>query len=359
MSAKDSVAVASASGGSGGDDPGRGRKGLEGHYSSDRGPFIPLPPGIKMASPGPNRDAARDPQAPRGRPRAMSLPSANDFGFYMTMRSVLTHGILPQPEMRRRGIDFNPSHDGPLRDADHVEVTRVPKVDGLRQQREVSRAAVENPHHGSLTVSLERSVELGMRRQTDEEVRGGMDLMQRFEMLRMPSEDVSSVLNGRRSNVLSGPSQIDEANRRMRSTFSILSPSSESTVLRAPFEAQRPSIEPSQMREVHVPFMHLPDARRVIQDMRDRGRRQFPTLTGVGDTNALAPQYNTRHGDRVDTQGVTAPSYHQALTQSVSQHGTTDQHVVKTPLGRGGGGGGGGLAPMPMGGGGRKRSNTI
>lgn len=291
----------------------------------------------------------------RARPRAMSLPSANDLGFYMTMRSVLTHGILRQPEMRGRGIGFNPSHDGNMRDADHVEVTRVPKVDGLQQQRAVSRAAVENPHHGSLTVSLERSVELGTRSQTDQEVRSGMDLAQRFEMLSMPNEVASSVLNGRRSNVLSSPQAINEANRRMRSTFSILSPSSESTRLSVPFEAQRPSIQPSQMRELHVPFLHIPDARRVMQDLRDRGQRRFPTLIGVGETNALVPQYNNRRGDRVDTQGVTAPSYHQALTQSVSQHGTTDQHIVKAPLGRDGGGG---LAPMPMGGG-RRRSNTI
>ncbi len=352
MSARETVAVASSSGGSGGDDRGGGRKGFDGHYSPDRGPFIPLPPGIKMAGPGPNRDAARDPSI---RPRAMSLPSANDLGFYTTMRSVLTHGILPQPEMRRRGIGFNPSHDGPLRDAEHVEVTRVPKVEDPRQQRAVSRAAVENPHHGSLTVALERSKELGTRRQTDAEVRGGMSFEQRFELLSMPTEDSGSILNARRSNVLSGPPAIGEANRRMRATFSVLSPASEQAEHRQPYEAQRPSIQPAQMREVHVPFAHLPYARRVMQDMRDRGHRQFPALTGVGETNALAPQYNTRHGGRVETRGVTAPSYHEALNQSVQVHGTTDQHVVKTPLGRDGGGG---LAPIPTGSG-RKRSNTI
>ena len=353
MSAKGPVA--SAASGGGGDDPGRGRKGLDGHYSSDRGPYIPLPKGMKMAGPGPNRDAARDPVAPGGRPRAMSLPSANDFGFYMTMRSVLTHGILPQPEMRRRGIGFNPSHDGPLREADHVEVTRVPRIEDPQQQRTVSRKAVENPHHGSLTVALERSVELGTRRQSMDEARNSMSLDDRFQMLTLPQDLSNAFLNTRRSTLLSGPDAIGEANRRMRSTFSILSPSSEQTEHRHPFEAQRPSIQPGQMREVHVPFVHVPDARRVMQDMRDRGHLQFPTLVGVGDTNALAPQYNTRRGDRVDIQGVTAPAYHQTLNQSVQQHGTTDQHVVKTPLGRDGGGA---LAPMPMGGG-RRRSNTI
>lgn len=353
MNASDTMVISGASGG-GGDDRGGGRKGFDGHYSSDRGPYVPLPPGIKMAGPGPNRDAARDPRGPVTRPRAMSLPSANDFGFYMTMRSVLTHGILPQPEMRRRGIGFDPSHDGPLRDADHVEVTRVPQVDSPRQQRGISKAAVENPHHGSLTVSLERSQELDTRRQSTEEARQNMSLEDRFQMLTLPHEFSGAFLNSRRSTMLSGPEAIGEANRRMRSTFSVLSPSSETTELRRPFETQRPSIQPSQMREVHVPFVHLPDARRVVQDMRDRGQQRFPTLVGVGDTNALVPQYNTRNGTRVDMQGVTAPSYHQTLNQSVQQHGTTDQHVVKTPVGRGGGG----LAPMPMGTG-RRRSNTI
>lgn len=160
--------VVLAASGAGGDHPGGGggRKGMDGHYSSDPGEFKPLPPGIKMA---------QEPRArPQRRQRAMSLPNAMDLGFYGTMRSVLTHGILPQPVMRERGIGFSPSHDGNRRESNEVEVTRVPRVDDVRQQRGIVRRAVENPYHGSLTVALERSSEMQYRPQSDHEVRSGM-----------------------------------------------------------------------------------------------------------------------------------------------------------------------------------------
>lgn len=340
--------VVLAASGAGGDHPGGGggRKGMDGHYSSDPGEFKPLPPGIKMA---------QEPRArPQRRQRAMSLPNAMDLGFYGTMRSVLTHGILPQPVMRERGIGFSPSHDGNRRESNEVEVTRVPRVDDVRQQRGIVRRAVENPYHGSLTVALERSSEVQYRPQSDHEVRSGMSLDQRFAMLGMPDEDVRGVINARRGNVLGSQQSVQDANRRMHGSFSVLAPSSEQPNQNQPYEATRGSIRPQDMREVHVPFQHLPDARRVLQDMRRSGQPVFPQLVGVHDTQNLAPRYNTRRGDAVDTTGVTAPAYHDTLFDAVGRLGAVDQHLVRTPVR----GNGGALAPMPQGGG-RKRSNTI
>lgn len=285
----------------------------------------------------------------------MSMPNAKDLGFYGTLHSVLSHGILPQPVMRERNIGFTPSHDGNRRGANEVEVTRVPRVDGVRQQRGIVRAAVENAHHGSLTVALERSNELGHRPQTDQEVRGAMSFDQQRSMRELPNDLVQSVINGRRGNLLNGPQAIQDANQRMHGSFSVLAPSSEQTNRNQPFEATRASIQPQDMREVHVPFQHLPDARRVLQDLRRNGQQVFPQLVGVHDARNLVPRYNARQGTAIDMAGVTAPAYHDTLFDAVGRHGALDQHLVRTPARDNNGG----LAPPMPQGGGRKRSNTL
>ena len=181
-----------------------------------------------------------------------------------------------------------------------------------------------------------------------------MSLDQRFEMLGMPDDVVRAVLNGRRGNVLGSQQSLQDANQRMHGSFSVLATSSEQPNQQQPYETTRGSVRPQEMREVHVPFQHLPDARRVLQDMRRSGQSVFPQLVGVHDTQGLAPRYNTRRGDAIDTTGVTAPAYHDTLLDAVGRLGAVDQHLVRTPVR----GNNGGLAPMPQGGG-RKRSNTI
>ena len=325
--------------GAGGDPPKRPNgfdKSNTGHYAPDGGPFMPLPKSMawQMADPREKRRQMPDALPGGRRQRANSMPSlASDREFYGTFRSVMSGGILSQTEMREKGISFNPSHDGRLRDARHVEVTRMPgnlsPQDPLStQQGRVSRQAVTNEHHGALSVVLERNQALQTRPPTTQD----LSLERRFQLLTAPSEVQEAATRyalASHGDVLTGTGP-EDATRRMHSSFMVMSNASSPSTQPRAHEETRPRITPQQMNQMVVPMQHASAARQVIRDLSVRGGSTIPPVQFVHSSNDMEPQYRTRHGNAVNVSGLQAPAYHQAITSHANRHGDTDIHIVKT-----------------------------
>lgn len=321
--------------------PGGFDKSGTGHYAPDVGPFKPLPASMmsQMADPSEQRRQAPELFPGGRRPRANSMPSlSGNAEFYGTFRSVMTNGILSQVEMREKGISFNPSHDGRLRDARHVEVTRMPG--GLSpndasstDQRRVSRQAVTNEHHGALSVVLERSKAL----QTREPTRGDLSRGERARLERTLQQAPPDLHGAITNYTLAGHGKEltgegrDEAARRMHSSFMVVSDASSPSAQRGAHEETRPSISPRQIGQMLVPLQHASTARQVIRDLRARDGT-IPPVQFVHSSADMSPQYRTRHGDLVNVSGLQAPAYHHAITSHANRRGDTDIHIVKTGL---------------------------
>lgn len=322
--------------GAGGDPPKRPNgfdKSNTGHYAPDVGPFVPLHPSMafQMADPrGVRRQGA--PLFPGGqRPRANSMPAlGQDGAFYSTFRSVMTHGLLPQNEMRQKGIGFNPSHDGRQRDANQIEVTRLSGGLSPRRQGALSQQAVNNPYHGALTVVLERGQEM----QTRQPTRQDLSFDQRMRLLSAPNEVGPALENymlASHGQVLTPQGQ-QQAEQRMHSSFLVMANASQPSNSNRAHEQQRPRLTPQQMNQVVVPEQHMSAARQVIRDLNVRGGLAFPQLQSIHSSDDMAPQYNTRHGNAVNVSGIQAPAYHTAIASHANRHGDTDIHIVKTGM---------------------------
>ncbi|TJZ78956.1 hypothetical protein [Chitiniphilus eburneus] len=328
--------------GAGGDPPKRPNgfdKSNTGHYAPEGGPFIPLPSSM-AAQMQPNEEMRRvrprlqPPQAlqqdgpPRRLQRANSMPSLNDnAGFYHTFRSVATHGLLSQNEMRDRGISFNPSNDGRQRNANTIDVTRMPgHLDN--GQAAISRQALTNPYHGALSVVLERDQPLGFQAPTlnDLDAHTRNQLSQAPESIR---ESLTRSVLSYQPQRLSNP---DDASRRMHNSFMAIGTSSTGSTVPRAHEMTRPGMQPGQIDRLVVPEQHRSTVGQVQRDLSVRGGTTLPPVEFVHSTNTMVPRYQTPRGDVHAIQGIHAPAYQHAVTSHAQQHGDTDIHIVKTGM---------------------------
>ncbi|GAA5784280.1 hypothetical protein GCM10007860_07250 [Chitiniphilus shinanonensis] len=328
--------------GAGGDPPRRPNgfdKSNTGHYAPEGGPFIPLPasmaaqmqPNDEMRRVRPRLQPQQAPQQdgpPARLQRANSMPSVGDnAGFYHTFRSVATHGLLSQNEMRDRGISFNPSNDGRQRNAGTIDVTRLPGHLG-NGQGEMSRQAVSNPHHGALSVVLERDQPLGFQPATIDDLDP-----QRREMLSQVPESMRASLT--RSVVAALPQRLsdpDDASRRMHNSFMAIGSASTPSNVNGAHEMTRPGMPPAQIDRLVVPEQHRSTVGQVRRDLGARGGTAMPPVEFVHSTSTMVPQYQSPRGDINPVQGVRAPAYQHAVTSHAQQHGDTDIHIVKTGM---------------------------
>ncbi|WP_157360012.1 hypothetical protein [Caldimonas brevitalea] len=242
----------------------------------------------------------------------------------------MTHGVLSQPEMRQRGVDFNASHDGNARDTDQVEVTRMPGRQPADAQAQVAQNAVTNRHHGALTVALERDTALPARAPTEQETLARLSNEQRADLQQLPADFRAMALRTLGNEQVLTPAGQTEASRRMHSSFVVTADASGPSASAAAHEQQRAPIRPGEMQQVLVPAEHGPTAGQALRDLRARGATELPSLQTVPSTTALSPQYHDRRGNAVSVEGASAPAYHRPIAQQAAQRGDTDIHLVKT-----------------------------
>lgn len=267
----------------------------------------------------------------RARSNSLPTPSRDDAGFARVLRSVLTHGLLPQPEMQRRGIAFNPSHDQATRTQNRIEVTRVRQDPNAQRQREYAVQAVTNPSHGALTVALEHGAnELSTAAQTAQRVFQSLDPEQRAQVAAVPA--LLPALVGATPHRLTTVGR-EQAEQRMQSSFMVLAPAGQPPHPdRGAHEAFREGgMAPADMRNLLVPEAHARAARQVYRDLsaRDLGRT-LPQMEIVPDTRDLTPDYRTRHGRAVEIADVPAPAYHVPVAREAFRGGHQDIHLVRT-----------------------------
>ncbi|MCW7540111.1 hypothetical protein OOT46_19945 [Aquabacterium sp. A7-Y] len=271
------------------------------------------------------------PSRPAKLARTNSAPTLGaDAAFYGTFRSVMSHGVLSQPEMRQHGIDFKASHDGSGRESSQIEVTRLPGRQPAEVQAQVAKNAVTNPYHGALTVALERSTALEARAPGEQEALAKMSESQRAQLNELPAEYRSMAIRTLGGDQVLTPAGQVEASRRMHSSFVVTADASAHSTSPSAHEQQRPPIRPGEMQQVLVPAEHGPAAQQALRDLRARGATELPSLQTVPSTTELSPQYQDKRGNAVSVEGLSAPAYHRPIAQQAAGRGDTDIHLVKT-----------------------------